>query len=380
MTKKILNIGSFYTTNFGDRAIHESMKKYFSDRLDAEVSRFPIKSISATLESRRLSLLGKIFKAPMWLPSHYWSMWEKARDSDIVLIGGGNLIHDLNIGTPIQFFLACLSVKISGTSFFIVTIGAGPLVRKSSRLFVGIACSMSEGVIARDSRSYDELSSCPGMNNVLRKYLAPDPALLLCEGEVKEREHNPERPVVGLSVKFYKEPGRFPGGSEEAYNRYINRMKRLVVSLHDELNAEVLLFSTVLWEDWDTVKKLYSKLSSHEFVKINKIESLSEAMDLLSSVDLVVGTRLHSILLALGYRIPAIAIGNHPRFVGLYEDMNSEEYLFDIDNFSPKKLSEKSKSLLLDERNDFLNKVDKRIKKTKDGLEKITQEIYCNEK
>lgn len=329
---KVLCIGSFFTRNFGDRAIYRAIRERLERDLGADVGRFPIKPLHVTHAPRDLSLLHKLVRGITWLPSHYLRLWRHSRASDVVVIGGGQLIHDLLPLTVVQFFLTCLTIRLARRRFLVGAVGVGPLDRRWSRLLVGTACSLSSGVIVRDSESFELMDSCPFSSRFLESEIVPDPALALTHSRWSAPQDGAR---IGISTLFYLKPEEYPGGSEARYTEYLDRLAALVSRFETRSTDDVILFSTVPWEDGETVRSLANRCTDSHRVQRVAVHSVEEALDLTASLSLQVGTRLHSLLFSLGQGIPAVALANHPRIVGLYRDLNAADLLFDIDDFDP---------------------------------------------
>ena len=112
-----------------------------------------------------MGILTKIFVGALVVPKHYFSLFINARKSSAVLIGGGNLIHDVYILTVVQFLLACLTIRAARRKFLIFGVGVGPLRSRFSYICISIACLLSDGVIVRDTLSKKTIEKCWGIKN-----------------------------------------------------------------------------------------------------------------------------------------------------------------------------------------------------------------------
>jgi len=86
-----------------------------------------------------------------------------------------------------------------------------------------------------------------------------------------------------------------------------------------------------------------------------KTPALAEVSDpdafrsLLATLDLVVGTRLHSCLLALACGVPAIALGYQPKTAGSYELLGLHELYHDVETFTAADVGRQAAAILGDQ-------------------------------
>jgi polysaccharide pyruvyl transferase WcaK-like protein len=73
--------------------------------------------------------------------------------------------------------------------------------------------------------------------------------------------------------------------------------------------------------------------------------------------------------------VPSIALTSHPRITGLFQDLNAEDLLFDIDDFEPKTVAD-ALQLLLGERGRMLmENVEKLRARSQKGISQVVSEI-----
>ncbi len=373
MNYDVLCIGSFFTRNYGDRAIFQVIKRALFSQAGLRARPFPLKPIFVNRHGSSMGFIQKIFMGILLLPRHYVGLYKRARAAKAVVIGGGNLIHDVYPFTVVQFLLTCLVVRAAGRKFWIFAIGAGPLQRRISRACISMACRLSAGVIVRDSYSFSVLKQCWGIENRLQPEIVPDVVLTM---ERKE-DRSPNTPVcIGVSTMFYMMPQRYQGGKAEAYEVYLDRMENLIRLIVGRLKAQVLLFSTEPSEDQETVNELAKRVSDLKEVRAAKVKSLPSAIRITGSCDYHVGTRLHSLIFSLAQGVPAVALTSHGRITGLYTDLKAKDLLFDIANFDASSVVDALERLMGERGNRLLENVGQRRKEAVKGIANIVEEIH----
>jgi polysaccharide pyruvyl transferase WcaK-like protein len=174
---------------------------------------------------------------------------------------------------------------------------------------------------------------------------------------------------------FHMKPGDYSGGQEDKYQQYLSRIEQLVRRLIDKMQAEVVIFSTVPWEDAETVNEILSRFKGDCRVKEAKINSVDDSFDVTGSLDFLVSTRLHSLIFALAQGIPSVAASDQERIIGLYRDLEASDLLFDINNFNPEDVVAAVERLHRGRGRQLLQKVRQHQAKAAQGLREIVSEI-----
>lgn len=371
--KTVLCIGSFFTRNYGDRAIFSVIQQALYSQAGIKARPFPLKPLFANRYGASMGLIKKIIIGALLLPRHYILLFKRARASSAITIGGGNLIHDVYPLTVIQFLFTCFTIKAARRKFLIFAIGAGPLRSRFSRMCISIAGRMSEGIIVRDNYSKSVLRKCWGLENHLRSEIVPDVVLSIDSEKKRSIKNAPLQ--VGISAMFYMMPGKYPGGNIEQYEAYLDKMETLLRMVIDRLEAKVVIFSTEPSEDQETVNDLKQRVADLQSVSITRVHSLPNAIRLTGSCDFHIGARLHSLILSLAQSVPSIALTSHGRVTGLFTELEAKDLIYDISDFDPASVID-SLELLKAERGRLLIKnVNKLKRQASKGISNMVEEI-----
>lgn len=369
----VLCIGSFFTRNYGDRAIFSVINQALYSQAGLSARPFPLKPIFANRYGASMGLIKKILIGALLLPRHYIMLFKRVRASSAVIIGGGNLIHDVYPLTVIQFLFTCFTIKAARRKFLIFAVGAGPLRSRFSRICISVACRMSEGIIVRDNYSKSVLKKCWGLANRLRSEIVPDVVLAIDRKEKRSIRNSPLQ--VGISAMFYMMPGKYPGGNIKQYKAYLDRMEGLVRLVIDRLKAKVIIFSTEPSEDQQTVNDIKEKVEDLKSVSIARVNSLPTAIRLTGSCDFHIGARLHSLILSLAQGVPSIALTSHGRITGLYTNLDAKDLVYDIEIFNPSSVVDSIEKLMGRRGKILIDNVDKLRKRSQMGISNMVMEI-----
>jgi len=328
----ILCIGSNCTQNYGDRAIYAVLRNALESRAGLKAKRFPLKPIYANRHGSEISGLFKLLRGVMILPGHYFQLWRRARRAKAVVIGGGNLLHDVFPLTAFQVFMCALMTRLAMRRFVMFGIGAGPIDRWWTRFLIGLACCMSSGVTVRDSYSMRVLQRCPLTRARLRPRRCRDVVFAM---ERKHAKTSSSKLRISFSTMMYMHPERWPKGDVSGYELHLERCCNLVRRLVDVFEAEVILFSNEPSEDQTTVDAVYGRLDGLPGVTRVHCRSLDSAMRVAGDADVHIGSRLHSLIFSLTQGTPAVALSSHGRMSGLFEDLSASDMCFEIGEFEP---------------------------------------------
>jgi len=371
--KQVLCLGSYFTENYGDHAIFSVIEKALKSKGGIRALPFSIKPTFAYRHGTSMRLISKIVMGIFILPKHYLSMYKKAKDSSAVLIGGGNLIHDVYPLTVVQFFLTCLTIKAAGRKSLIFAVGVGPLRSWFSRLWISLSCKLSEGIVIRDTYSKRVIERCWGIKNRLREIIVPDVVLSI---EAKEEKVlNKEQPLVGISTMFYKMPEKYPGGRKQDYQNYLKRMEDIVRLTVKRLKAKVIIFSTEPTEDQATVNELMARVQDLKDVSSVEIKSLALGLEVTGSCDYHIGSRLHTLIFSLAQGVPSVALTSHGRITGLFTDLDAKDLMHNIDDFNPASVVESVEKLMGDRGKNLIENVDNLRKRSQRGISNMVMEI-----
>jgi polysaccharide pyruvyl transferase WcaK-like protein len=275
--------------------------------------------------------------------------YKNIKGLDIFIVSGGGQLDDYWGGSwahPYTLLLWGILAKLRKVKYVMVSVGAGPIDSRLSRLFIRGALSLAHYRSYRDEDSKKFIAKIIGFKND-EDPVYPDLAhsLQLIQEE-KSSSQKKRRLVVGINPIPYFDPRNWPQKDSLVYWNYLNELASLVSWLIEK-QYTILFFSGCPYGDPPAIKDLREILEkngvvySEEQIIEEKILTVDKLMSQLSITDLVVATRFHGVLLSLLANKPVLALSYHPKIDKLMEDRGQSEYCLPIDRFKTEDLQEK---------------------------------------
>lgn len=295
--------------------------------------------ISSKLSRRPANAAAKVLrKLIIGVPAEInrWRQAQKALEGvDVVIVAGTGLLTDIcglrNWG-PYTLFKWSLLAKLRDSKLMFLSVGAGPLYRRSARWLVALALSFADFRSYRDETTKQYLRGIGVRTAADNVY--PDLAFSLPSVYARQACAGPSsRRVVGLGLMLYSDKQSASGSSEVIYKRYLDALLQFAEWLLAEgYNIRLLSGDKC---DQVTVEEFKERLNGRHPMWKDCIlyEPLSSVDDLLRQLlltDIVVATRFHNVLLALALHRPVISISFHQKCFSLMSDMGLSEYCHDI--------------------------------------------------
>lgn len=272
------------------------------------------------------------------------------RSQDIVIVsGGGQLDEEWGgpWGHPFTLTKWGLIAKLAGIPYLVVSVGACAIHSRRSRFLLRMALRFAEYRSYRDPNSKgiaDELlgdrSSGEVVPDLAFSVLAP-----VQSNSAGIRQLAQGRPIAAFSPIAFRKPEVWPGENKALYTRYLEQAAKAV--------SELLrrgYFVVFVWSDIGDYENVTADLlrrieeisaGSHaQQIHIPRIRTWQELIAALREVDLVIASRLHSVILSSVVRKPIIAISFDPKVNWVMEDLNQQAYVLQIQDFSAEELIE----------------------------------------
>jgi polysaccharide pyruvyl transferase WcaK-like protein len=261
------------------------------------------------------------------------------RDSDLLVMTGTGMLGDYAItpfGLHYDIFRWAVIAKLCRCKLLFVSVGGGPIHHPLSRFFVKVALRVADYRSYRDASSKDALEAI-GVN-VKNDAVYPDLAYSLPRALVPE-VHEPRRhgDVIGVGVMNYHNRRGRSGDDAAIYRDYVGRLASFVVCLLERGYTVRVLIGDFVWDQGvrqDLRRALEERrVRYHDGNIIDEpASSVNELLAQLSSVDVVVSSRFHNLLLALMLAKPVVAISYHEKFQPLLTGVGLAAYCHDIEH------------------------------------------------
>lgn len=336
--------------------------KYFSHyNVKVVASIYPIFGSMVHIISRsiiavlKLALYAFIYKAFKKVPRKslndtIYTYLQKVISADLVISSAGGFLHDENILLTFfpQIFLIAISVFIGKTTI-IYAQSIGPFRRKILTYIAALVFNRLAIIILREKRSEFWLKSMS--LNQPKVYVTADATFSMPSPKIRNdgiipwiKDKNMGKLLVGITVL-----GRWKGCNKRSFHNYITVLAEIIDYMIKNFDAKVILLPQSLSRpDINTMKKIYKLINFKDKVKlVIKDFTPEELMNIIGKMDLLIGTKLHSIIYALIMNVPVIAISYQPKTEGIMEMADLEEWVIPINSINFKKMREKVNSLLL---------------------------------
>lgn len=265
------------------------------------------------------------------------------RSLDGVIVLGGGQVHDFwdgPLGHPITLFSWALACRMSGRPFAILSVGAVDLLHDMSRRFVRTAFRWSVHATVRDRESAAVIASmggpracpiCPDLAWSL------DPDRFVAGRPAPPRGASPR--MIGVCPMAYRHPKLWASGDAEWYARYIGALTTFCNTLLGQ-GYEVVLFPTQIRMDPAAVRDVLDGISPDfaSRVRLWPVDGVPELIKCLASVDAVVASRFHGVLLSLRTGRPVISLAYQQKCNALLEELGEGGFGLDVHDFSAEEL------------------------------------------
>jgi polysaccharide pyruvyl transferase WcaK-like protein len=362
--KVIWLFGNFFSTNLGNDATLQTFHDKLQGRLpeaefccicsgpEATASSYGIRSkpIVPTFfdgwapKNRIVRMVRSLVLGPPSELCRWLIAFAAFRRGDVLIVPGTGILTDafgLTGWGPYSLFKWCAAARLSGCKVFFVSIGAGPLHRRSGRFFAKSAVAMSEFCSYRDDSSRDYMKSIGFDRGIDR--VSPDLVFSKAAESVSSASPLPpgglsRRPAVGVGVMLYAAHYSSAGYNENTFPNYLHSLLNFANGLVAKDYAIRILIGDRC--DVPVAKELLDNLRQCEKVCDNgravyeEIETVDQLHAQIDRTDIVVATRFHNVLLALLAEKPVIAISFHPKVSSLMNDFGLSDYCLDINTLT----------------------------------------------
>ena len=267
--------------------------------------------------------------------AHVIQSYRLLRKVDVIVVAGGGQLDDEwggSWGHPYALMKWALLARTVGSSVVFLSVGACRIESRLTRLFLRIALSLA---CYRSYRDAESRRLALGITPRADGEVVPDLAysLPLTHRDKAFRVANTPL-VVGVSPIAYCHPELWPTKDQAQYQRYITELASFVSSIVRS-GSSVCLFSSSPPDDQlfaDIFYRLDPGLEPAARARLHSsaANTLGELLNVLCSVDIVVASRLHGLLLSFLSGKPSLAISYDRKVKCLMDELGQSAYCVDI--------------------------------------------------
>lgn len=238
---------------------------------------------------------------------------------------------------------------------YILNAGFGPFQTQKQLLKVHKTLEKVEYITVRDEISFNLLK---GIEKP-KLYQTIDPVVFL---DYLNPINHIKQDCIGVSVMDI----RLAEYSEEEYHQYLMRIHQISSFLLNEYDKKIFFFCTeqndlvALFDLKNLILKKEDNIAGYMFEDEVSVDALK---NIYSSIDALVGTRMHSMIISFSQSIPFLGISWQDKVLGFAKMISNEEFIVSIDNPINKEIDKKLLNTFM---KDLSNVKDKFIQKKED--------------
>lgn len=232
------------------------------------------------------------------------------KTSSLLISGGGSLLQDVTSNKTIPYYLGIIKMaQFFKKPVILYSQGVGPVNKGFNRTLIKMVCSKVNHIFVREVGSKKLLEEMKVKAPIT---VAIDPVLGIkakdsIMSKVKEKVR--EDKTVGVYIRPWKNTDQ------------IARELAPALEHMSELGYSIYMIPMYYNEDVEAAKAVVAKLKC----KVNIIEkelTIDEAVAYTASFDMIIGMRLHSLIMAGAVGTPMIALSYDPKVKGFMGEMN----------------------------------------------------------
>ncbi|MFQ5598704.1 MAG: polysaccharide pyruvyl transferase family protein [Nitrospiria bacterium] len=350
MSRKICVIGNFSGRNAGDAAILGGLLSDLSEHLKdckyliptinpgfvrKSYARYPVEAIG--LLPWNLSL--KIFGLPIV---------RSVLSADAVLVTDA-ILFDYKLFNPVYNYLSTLSLvlplaKRKGIPVILYNVSLGPIYTKLGRWCLHRILQSTSLIMLRDRESSELLEKLSLVPERSRLFSTADCALntvpsdedFLSEIHTKEGIFGGTRPWMSVNINSYIDVYvRAYRGKGVGTESFLSIMANVIDRIIDAFNVNIVVVVTQPM-DIPITQRMLAKVQKREHVKMisNKDYSYQDIAAIFSKMEMHLGMRTHSLILASSVLTPIVGIIATPKNRGYMRSIEQDARMVEFQNFS----------------------------------------------
>ena len=234
-------------------------------------------------------------------------IWQAGKQ-DLFIWGGGSLIQDVtSIKSPLYYLGLMKLAQLKRLKTIAYAQGIGPINNSGIRWLTKKVLQKCDRISVRDQKSAQLLKSWN-----LEYLIAADPVWALPSKPVNI-ELLPA-PRIGINLRSHRSltPERLEAITEA------------IVSLQAKTQANIILVPFQISQDQQPCEYIAKKLGDHG--QIIHLENPQQLKGIWSQIDMMIGMRLHSLIMAVSEKCPCFALSYDPKVTSLMGEVGLEGY------------------------------------------------------
>ena len=260
-----------------------------------------------------------------------WNMKEVAKvikASDMLISGGGSLLQDVTSGKTVPYYLAIVKIaQFYKKKVVFYSQGIGPVNKRINRWLIKKVVNKVDGIYVRDTSSKKLLQEI-GIKKPVGAALDPVLGIEIPEESIIR----PERKTVGVYIRPWMDENH----DKNLINSMIPGLVYLIekgyrlcfIPMHYEQDREITTkIAREVKKAVSQKETLESKKLEYAIEVLDKMLSIHEVMIYTAGFDMVVGMRLHSLIMAAASKVPVLALSYDPKVTEFMKEMELKHCL-----------------------------------------------------
>ena len=312
-TTKIVLSGYYGFDNIGDEAVLYSI---------LSALRKELKNVEVTVLSNNPDKTKALYGVNS---VNRWKLKEVAKvikESDLLISGGGSLLQDVTSSKTVPYYLAIVKIaQFYKKKVVFYSQGIGPVNKGFSRWLIKAVVNKVDGIYVRDEASKVLLEEIGIKKNI---GTALDPVLGIEVPE--EAKGGPTSKTVGVYIR--------PWMNEEHDQNLLESLtpglvyllekgyKLCFIPMHYEQDREISSqLAKVVKKSAIETGKIDKAVLDKSIEVVDKMLSIQEVMVYTSGFEMVIGMRLHSLIMAAASKVPVLALSYDPKVTQFMREM-----------------------------------------------------------
>lgn len=333
---KIGIVGNYGNDNNGDEAILLSIIRQLQKAFNVDTKDITVFSNNPQQTAERynvnsapLYVRGK--NAALTFAKTFRKNTTIVKKLDYLVIGGGGILMDLYKREAPLFGSYAMMAHSNNVPYVVYGCGAGPLTSTMGQFFIRFMAKHSKNISVRDPKSEALLKSIGVTKDI---FIIGDPAFSL---EANRTGYSDKPLKIGVTAVPYHNGSYWPSSDPAKYNNYITGMAKNLDKIIEKFGVEIHFYATKYPQDADVTKDIQKLMKNPQNTSVLE-ENLppQRLLEVSSELDVVIGTRLHSLILATDAKTPLIAVSYHNKVNDFMQMAGLGEYSIDIEELHTK--------------------------------------------
>jgi colanic acid/amylovoran biosynthesis protein len=268
----------------------------------------------------------------------------------VIAVGGGYMRTKPGIGSIYDFTLLLHPLvlsKILGTPSVLYTQSVGPLHRNIERTMLAHVFRKDvETVIVREDKSMKLLEKL-GVHNIIRSV---DAGFLLKTDKRDKRGVDLNLPVkkviIGVTARHW-----LKASEQREYERAMAETLDYLIKKHDAFIVFIPQVTSEFHGDDDRIacQDIFERMSEKQSaIVLTESYNYRQIKTIYDRLDLLLGTRFHSVIFSLTSYVPALAVEYEHKTSGIMRDLGLEEWVVKMEDATPEILCKKMDKLIVE--------------------------------